>query len=71
MVKGEDRIKALFEKKTRKTAIRSSGNAARRKAVELHKLTIRLPADLVRDLKHQAIDQKATLTAIIEQKLRK
>ena len=71
MVKGEDRIKALFEKKTRKTASRSSGNTASRIAVELHKLTIRLPADLVRDLKHQAIDQKATLTAIIEQRLRK
>ena len=71
MVKGEDRIKALFEKKTGKTASRSSGNTASHKAVELHKLTIRLPADLVRDLKHQAIDQKATLTAIIEQKLRK
>lgn len=71
MVKGEDRIKTLFKKKTRKTASRKSGNTASRNAAELHKLTIRLPAELVRVLKHQAIDMKVSLTAIIEQKLKK
>lgn len=71
MVKSEGRIKSLFDKKTVKASRRSSGNTASHKAIELHKLTIRLPADLVRALKHQAVDRKTTLTAMIEQKLRK
>ena len=71
MVKSEDRIKSLFDKKTAKSPGRKAGNTASRKAIELHKLTIRLPADLVRELKHQAVDRKTTLTAMIEQKLRK
>lgn len=71
MVKKEDRLKTLFEKKDVKPARRNAGNTASRNAVERHKLTLQLPADLVRGLKHEAVDKKTTLTAIIEKKLRK
>lgn len=71
MVKREDRLKTLFEKKDAKPLRRNAGNTASRNAVELHKLTLRLPADLVRSLKHEAVDKKTTLTAIIEKNLRK
>lgn len=71
MVKSEDRIKSLFDKKPAKAARRKAGNTASRNAIEMHKLTVRLPAELIRELKHQAVDKRTTLAAMIEQKLRK
>lgn len=71
MVKSGDRLKALFDKKSVKRPSRATGKTASQQAVELYKLTMRLPADLVRALKHEAVDRKTTLTAIVEEKLKK